>query len=377
MMPKRPVWPGVARGAPAGLLGMLVLVGAAESELSRRKLDIDPLLGPHYVFAGRTARQVAPRFSILLFGDSLTKCGLAPRLLEARTGRSAFNLAAIGAAAPIHFFQLRRALDAGARPSAVIVNFAPTTLGPDPTLYPRGLADVAEFRDCLELSWDSGKPGLIGQWVFARLFPSVRNRPQIGDRVRAALQGQNVSERANILAYRRNWWVNRGAQIFPKLSDSPRLPEFWDERAFCDPAWSPHPLNLIYLRKFLRTTAAHHIPTYLVMMPYHPRVELRRRELGLEAPYERAVLGEAGRFPNVVVLDARRIGLGPEVFLDSAHLDRDGVAALTVAVAAGLKRGAGPGTVPLAAAGVDPSASLIEDVRQSVIALHGLSTIRR
>jgi hypothetical protein len=110
--------------APLGLIGMTVLVVAVESWLSSHSLELsqDRTLF-EWRATGIAARgEEVKRSEVLCFGDSLVKYGIYPPILEASLGRSAFNLAVQGCPPPVSYFLLRRALDGGARPKAVIVD---------------------------------------------------------------------------------------------------------------------------------------------------------------------------------------------------------------------------------------------------------------
>ena len=69
-------------------------------------------------------------------GDSLAKLGVAPSLVEARSGRSVYNLAVCAGQAPSSYFLLRRVLDSGARPTAILVDFFPRLLQVPPQHTP-------------------------------------------------------------------------------------------------------------------------------------------------------------------------------------------------------------------------------------------------
>src|SRR4051794_12362625 len=111
---------------PVGALGMFALVLAAEGFIGRREgRAFTTQVVAQWQLAGRAARREATRGELLCFGDSLVVFDVAPRVLEARTGRRAYNLAAMGSQSSTSYLLLRRALEAGARPSAVVVDFMP------------------------------------------------------------------------------------------------------------------------------------------------------------------------------------------------------------------------------------------------------------
>src|SRR5690242_12777653 len=107
---------------PVGMLGMLALVLAAESYVARHDLDFATLWSANWRHGAAAARREGPKSAVLAFGDSLVKDGVAAPVIEARLGRRAYNLAVFNGQAPASYFLLRRALDAGARPAAVLID---------------------------------------------------------------------------------------------------------------------------------------------------------------------------------------------------------------------------------------------------------------
>src|SRR5690242_11471473 len=122
---------------PAGLLGMLCLVGAVERWVSHHSYDFTHPELWDWKAASAAAQKIAPKCEILCLGDSLLKVGFLPKVLEHHTGKSSHNMAVFAGQAPGSYFLLRRALESGARPKAVVVDFKPTILN----LPPAGFVD--------------------------------------------------------------------------------------------------------------------------------------------------------------------------------------------------------------------------------------------
>src|SRR4051794_32154300 len=137
-------------GFPRGLLGMIGLVAVVEIFLARQPLVLRSPDSWTWNHSGREARRAARGCAVLAFGDSLMKCGIAPRVLEARLGRRVYNLAVGGGTAPASYFLLRQALDSGARPAAVLVDFPAETLPLEPERWTRLWPEFAGLRE----SWD-------------------------------------------------------------------------------------------------------------------------------------------------------------------------------------------------------------------------------
>src|SRR4051812_42261979 len=116
------------RGArPWGTMGMIVVVATVELLVHRvedRHFTTNAALS--WAYGGRAADRKAAGRDVLCFGDSMVKFGVAPRVLEDRLGTKAYNLALYAGSPTASYFLLRRALEAGARPSAILVDFQPS-----------------------------------------------------------------------------------------------------------------------------------------------------------------------------------------------------------------------------------------------------------
>ena len=122
-------------GVPVGCRGMIVLVAAIECFVSRNWLDFTDPVSLSWRYSASSVTTESPGCDLLCLGDSLIKHGLLPGVIEEETGRRTLNLSAARAPALLTYFFLRRALDAGARPRAIIINAKPAVLlaGPDST----------------------------------------------------------------------------------------------------------------------------------------------------------------------------------------------------------------------------------------------------
>ena len=320
---------------PTGLLGMLALVVACERFVDRHDMQ---LMTPHeldWKTAGRTVSSEAPRAEVLCFGDSMLKFGLAPRLLEARLGRPMFSLALLDGKPAASYFLLKRAIDAGARPKLILVDFQPDCLYQSPTSltdnpHPKSLLSLAEAAD-LALSCD--EPAYFGRTAAARIFPSLRCRVEIRQAVRLAVQGlggTNPLENAKIA---RNRTLNRGGLTLAKqpLYDG-GVPPKTAEIMLSD-QWFGRPEHAKYVRRFFGLAGAHGITAVWVVPPNTPRVEATRLENGQAARYDRFIDRVLHRYPNVTLVDARKSGYDHTVFVDPVHLDRDGATTLSLDVA--------------------------------------------
>jgi hypothetical protein len=322
------------RRLPWGLLGMLLLIPAIESALARREVDFtsDPWAWD-WPSNARAASRAARGRDILCFGDSLIKFAVMPRVLEHRTGRPTYNLALGGGMAASSYFQLRHALQSGARPRAILVDFWPDLLHKEPIENPRMLSQVATLRDCLELGWIALDGNLLGQVVSGRLLTSARCRFEIRESVRAWVLGGSYSNRGEVLAFQRNWRANAGSMVWPRhpefvhgiKGEVEKMPglagQLWAESLYPD-AWpSASSSNRVFMLKFFELAESHEIPVFYVLTPLHPVVQRRRERIGIDESHTRFARALHERFPGVTVVDARRSGYPPWVFTDFIHLD--------------------------------------------------------
>ena len=195
---------------PWGLLGALVLALLVESWVNRHSLDLSPLGVTGFSFAGRASRE-AGHDELICLGDSLVKCGMVPRVLEARLGKRTSNLACSGASSPFTYVLLKRSLEAGARPAALLVDFKATSLQVDLPTIERPLSEVLGPSECLELAWTVRDPAMFGRLAVSWLLPSLRARAEVRAWAVAAARGDSGSRRWENRVVLRNWSVNRGA----------------------------------------------------------------------------------------------------------------------------------------------------------------------
>ncbi len=197
---------------PSGLIGMLALVVVVEASIAGMRDDLVRPLGESWRFAAKAAETRAPGCDVLCFGDSLVKYGVLPKVIEAKVGLRAYGLASSGGTAPSAFFLLRRALDAGARPRAIVVDFASLMAADDGPPKLLNYPELATARDCLDLARTSNAPDFFGEAMVACLLPSARYRFEIRNNVRAAFEGRSTSERDSVKSHRLIWARERGAQ---------------------------------------------------------------------------------------------------------------------------------------------------------------------
>jgi hypothetical protein len=314
---------------------MLALVAAVEATVLGLRDDLIGPLGEGWRMAALDAEAKAPGCDVLCFGDSLVKYGVLPREIEARTGLKAYNLATSGGTTASAYFLLKRALHSGAKPRAVVVDFAalmPVTDAPQGLLnYP----ELATPGDCLELAEVVGDPSFFGASMVAKALPSARFRHEIRGAVLASLAGRSTSERASVDSHRRIWARERGAQpTVPGRAYHPREPELIE--ALSPEGWTCPPADLAFIERFLSLAGSRGIAVRWLLPPMAPGVRDRRLARGADEAYGRFARSLAARHPGVMVLDARASGYDDSVHIDHLHLDERGALALSDDVAATL-----------------------------------------
>jgi hypothetical protein len=319
---------------PWGLIGMLVLATAVETFIARDSLGLANHQSFNWRLAGTAARGDEGRSDVLCLGDSMVKLGVLPRVLEERLGGSSYNLALFGGQAPSSFFVLRRALESGAKPRAVVVDFHSNLLAVSPKSTCPYWSDLVDARDALDLAWQTRDLALIAAEVGTWLLPSYKVRDQIRDGFRSALRGQEraaVAERRTIL---HNWRVQAGAHM---IEHPPRAPERIETNPQKRERWGPHPVNVAYLRRFFDLAARHGVPVFWLVPPTHPDWQLRRERLGAEPTFTAFIHRVQDLYPGVVVVDGRHSGYDRSLFLDATHLNARGARKLSHALAGVLK----------------------------------------
>ncbi len=326
---------------PWGLLGMLALVWVIEGAIAR-----SPWTGS-LAWSWRSAREAVDDLAdcrVLLFGDSQVKVGIQADRLERRLGEPAYNLAVLRAHPAASAMLLRRALDAGARPEAVVLDAFPGILTDHPRMNGAEWAELLDARGWVELLRDTPDPSLIARAMGHWLVPSVDARWSIRPAIVAALAGK--PEPSRLLVERRER-VSRRGSIAVRASGEPlreALPDLPPGAGKKSGWWKARPENLRALRRFCALAQDHQIRVYWLWPTQSPETQARRETLHLDDPFESMVKRLQVDFPNLTVLDVRHAGLGATDFYDPGHLNDQGAEALTDAVAFALENDREEGT---------------------------------
>lgn len=317
------------RAAPLGLIGTLVLVAAIETMIGRAGVDLLDPTSLAWIDSARGAREFGPKCEILCFGDSLAKHGLFPRVITSKTGRSAYNLSMAAGPPATTFYLLRRALDAGARPSALILEYKPSLLAGGPRFRLRQWPELLDLRDSIDLILNDRKGSFAVELLLGQFLPSFRRRDELRINLLAALQGKtSLASRLNQVLLR-NWSANFGGfapTIVPPFDG--RVSET-QHQTLLSQGFKAQRINDRYVRRAVALAESYHIPTYLVVPPLAPALLERRAKTGAEAGFTKFLRSVQQEFPSLTVLDARSSRYESHVFADPTHLASAGAVVLS------------------------------------------------
>lgn len=317
---------------PLGLLGMLGLIAVSELAMACPSARLMAFSTLDWPATGRAASCVAASSQVLCFGDSLVKFGVAPAVLEPRLGRRVYNLSVCGGQAPSSYFLLQRALAAGARPKAILIDFMPHLLDLGPRQNERQWPEFVGLSEFVELSATAHNAAFSGAMALEALLPSIRCRYEMRHEFQKLLRGGRAQPRVDLAVYERNWAINRGALVAPVRKGNPGRARLERWEIFMRP-WSCHPVNAAYLEKLLRLSATRAIPVFVLLPPVRADVQARREQLGIDHRYVHFLETIQRQHANVSIVDARHAGFAPSSFLDPLHLNREGAVAYSARLA--------------------------------------------
>jgi hypothetical protein len=328
-----PGQPAVRNVVPLGLLGMLGLVVVIEGIVAGQARRFASDHAWCWRDAGVAAVRKGPGCDVLCFGDSLVKFGVLPPVVQSCAERKVYNLALHNGPPAASYFLLRRSTDAGAKPSAVVVDFLPHQLARDPRHgeFRRAWPELLSLRECVDLAWITRDAGFFASTMLAKLLPSYKARPEIRASTVALIEGRgwNASSVNRIL--QRNWQQNNGGQVLPAKTRSVAAHEWPDDAPLPRP-WTRDSASVAYFERFLRLAANRGTSVFWLLPPITRGSPARREQL--DPAYERFVRTMQDRFPNLVVIDGRRSVFTPSCYADPVHLHKQGAQALSASIAA-------------------------------------------
>lgn len=340
--------------APLGLLGALAFVACVERFVAKHDLDFTTAGPANWKYSAHEARRPAGPGGVLCFGTSLIKYGVVSRLLERETGRPAFNLAVCNGHMPSSYYLLRRAIEAGASPAAVVVDCqdSPVARNSKPTraeairVNLRYWPELVTLGEALDLARTARDANFLTEMLLSWSLPSYKARLEIRGGVLTAVRGETSGARRDVLALKRNWQVNKGTMLMPlqarpaePAAELPPPPSADDTlAALPEGQYRRNKLTDEYARRFVALAESRGIPVFWVMPPLAPAQQAERDRAGLTRYYNDQAKRLQDEFPNVTVVDARRGGYQADVFWDKVHLDRRGACVFTADLGAAVAR---------------------------------------
>ncbi len=236
------------------------------------------------------------------------------------------------------YFLFRRALDAGAHPSAIIINTKQAVLIGSPDYNASYWPAVLSPWECLELGVFSRRPETAAAALVGCLLPSLRSRLEIRSNLMAAFRDEADPLHDINRVLWRNWTVNDGANVASLHSGyhgelSPEI----QERLHPD-AFYVDRSNDEGMERLLRLADERKIRVYWLLTPLSSGLQAWRDRSGSEARFEEWVRRFQTRYPQVVtVLDARHVVSDASMFIDATHLAGRGAIELSHAVGMTIK----------------------------------------
>jgi hypothetical protein len=321
----------LASRLPWGVLGALVLIFTIESRIHRLEpACFSTVWVEDWRRSAQAASTAARDAELLCLGDSASKFGLVPSVLEDATGLISHNLALNVGHALAAEILLDRALAAGARPRVVVLEAVPHLLAASPRAAVRFWPALLRLEQWHVPAIRSRDPRLLAELLVGRIFASVRARFEIRESIIAALGSRLPDPLCLLPILRRQWTANRGAQLMSKRT-APLDPDAF--RAELLPsAWSPNPVQAEALRRSITRARSVGARVVLLLPPFIPSVHERRSAAGLETLYEAFIDRLTQEYPGLEVFDARGSCSDDDLHVDPIHLDVGGAIALSRAL---------------------------------------------
>jgi hypothetical protein len=308
---------------------MLAIVGAIEWCIARQPVRFLETATLSWRLAVEAIPLEAKRCEVACLGDSLVKIGVISGLVHEGSGLSTYNFAMAQAPAPATYFALRRLIEAGGKPSALVIDFKPSLLAGGPKFSVRHWQAVLTPGEAFDLAIESKSPGMFIEIGLGRILPSYRDRNQIREAIVAFVRGQPApTDETNRLALR-HWGMNQGSHLNPP--QSPFTGEVSPEihRKMLSDEWKPHRINVSYVDRLLTLADSKRIPVYWLIPPLTPELQERREKSGVDASFVAFVRSMQSKHPQVTVVDGRRSGYDASTFADHTHLNGRGAVALS------------------------------------------------
>jgi hypothetical protein len=269
-----------------------------------------------------------------LIGDSLIKHALIPSVMAEALGQRAENLGAARCPTLMSYFLLRRSLEDGARPRAIIFNAKPAVLIGGPDFTQRYWQEVLTAGELLQLFSMTPRCDFIASTVAGRVLPSLRSRLEIRSHLLAVLHGEAAPLHDINRALWRNWTVNDGANVLLPQSAFDGVLTAKEIKGLYPEIFHAERSNALAVDHLLRLAQGQDIPVFWLLPPLSPNLQSAREHSGAEPAYENFIRGYLSRYPRTLaILDGRGAGYPPAAFADATHLNARGAVALSRGVA--------------------------------------------
>ncbi len=223
---------------------------------------------------------------------------------------------------------LKRALDSGARPRAVVIDFHHELLAASPRLNGDLLYRVLGVRDALCLVWRARDPLLAPQMAIGGLLPSLPHRIEIGQAIKTRFCGTPDIKARDALRENSLWALEQGGQPTP------------ENPAFADPdptgavdagrwSWRCRQDQVSYIHEFIRLAESRGIRVFWVIFPWSPAAQANHERVGHEGAYTRFAASIQKDHPDLTIVDGRSLQLDRSYFFDTKHLSARGAEVLS------------------------------------------------
>lgn len=305
-----------------------------ECFFARHWLDFTDPVSLSWRYSAVASRSQVGDQDLLLVGDSLIKHALIPSVMREASGQRAFNLGAARCPTLMTYFLLRRSLQSGAQPRAIVFNAKPAVLIGGPAFTRRYWQEVLTPSELLELFQSAPRTEFVVSTLAGSLLPSLRSRLEIRSHILARLRGEAGPLVEINRALWRNWTVNSGANVaLPQPPYDGRLTDK-DLKNLHPETFYAERNNAHAIGQLLQLAQKRKIPVYWLLPPLSPELQSTREERGAETAYQNFVRGYQLRYPGTLtVLDGRGSGYPAAAFTDATHLNEKGAIALSRSVA--------------------------------------------
>jgi hypothetical protein len=244
---------------------------------------------------------------------------------------------------PSSYFLLKRALDAGARLRAVVIDCqdAPVMPGQEHEQAEglrsnrRNWPELLSFGESLDLAWTARDADFFADVTVARIVPSYRARFEIRQQVRRLLAGEENALRVSGLAFLRNWAQNRGGALLASSSSHKAAEPLPADASELRQDFSKlrNPLTEMYSKRLLSLAAARGVSVFWVVPPRAPTREAFDEQIGVNEYVDALAKSALANHPRLVVIDGRKSGYPADAFADEVHLNGRGAVAFSTGVA--------------------------------------------